>query len=161
CLRAWESAAEQIRDFRSTWERRRTDAFRSVDVDEVCVAGTRKGPVRFAQRDARQELTGVVLVNGAKLHAYDYKNQFEWVIDWPAPILARKGWLSVWPEMSSDVTDLPTVLAGQPPPDMRRRYEVSLESEDSYYVYLRWRMLPKERQIWGQVALDNKTYTVR
>src|SRR5262249_3541640 len=120
CLRAWESAAEQIRDFRSTWERRRTDAFRSVDVDEVCVAGTRKGPVRFAQRDARQELTGVVLVNGAKLHAYDYKNQFEWVIDWPAPILARKGWLSVWPEMSSDVTDLPTVLAGQPPPDMRR-----------------------------------------
>jgi hypothetical protein len=161
-LHAWERAAKQIKDFRCTWERRRIDSvFRTVDIDQVSVMGTGMGLVRFEQRDARRELRGVVLITATKLHAYDYKNRFELVLDWPAPIRAKVGWLSLWPEMSSDLTDLISVLAGLPPPDMRRRYEISLQGEDSYHVYLRWRLLPKDRQIWGQVALEKKTYRVR
>ena len=169
-VRKWTEAAKQIKDFRCEFKRKRIDTtFHTEAVDYVSVSGTGSRLLRSDVRNANQELDWTFYIQDNEVHLYDHRQRTELAGKWPPEKRAdgeRGGFFyrALFSEFPGHVIDLSLVLAGIPPTDVKRRFKVTLEAEDTSYVYLR--SLPHsvdERAAYTDawLALDKKDYRTR
>jgi RNA polymerase sigma factor (sigma-70 family) len=166
-LRKWAEADEKVREMRFNFKTTTKDNI----IDEKTVVKGQASLIkddyfRVDMQDKDGQLKGILILDGKKLHNFDYEAKTERIYAWPKDLAfgreKKETWFTPWLYGWGIYARWP--LFGLQARDFTSRYDIRLVKEDRWYSYLDITPRSREDKKWfrrSRVVLNRDSYRVR